>query len=859
MGVTKVHYRCDGAGCFNSHEGKAPMMLWTKLTGTTELSYKVMVSGKGKTNLDGYFGVLGRHLRALVDMGYSFTNAQELYQLLVDFPLQHSHYHLFLPDRNMINWYVPSPVRSIGLPNAYLLLYDKASGKITAKIHSRHSEGKMYDALDEYFKYHPDCGDEIQSISLSDLSEMRVPIMKDHLCWRRIDVEDMKAAEIRSRLREELIKEGVSDEKDLPASKMSLNIDKMLVRDLKEKLIELGEPTKVLNSMKKAQLQELLKGKLEKIDLPAMDNSSIDMKDLESSIDLDEEYNSSSSEDEDDYYNKVECLFDSTDLIKEASLSLSEERVNDRSMMTESMVQKCMVGDNNNGDEENQRRGQDASRHIEEASHKKTDPAKHIILSTFDHLDPSFSSYSKIGWRERLKKAREDRMNKQNAKIEADLDAEIIAYEDAGLYCCDERDPKTKQRCICQFVSKFLLERHKRNGNHDFPSINSMTCVTLDSVDGKFALCLACGSRKNRDNAVAGDVIIEVDDKKPHPDNGNIYPEFIDEFGKDGCYRKDNTNWKKKNFSASKELLRDIEFLFIEGDRRDNRSKDSNKINAGKYTPEQALAFLTNLLNPDGSRKYSQRIDNPNGPLPSVAYVKSKFSARKREGAKKFGKKSKHAESDKYQSMDLANLKEECIRKFGDKILKEHTFFVHLLRVDDSISYGQKDGPYDEFELDKLKLECRNRQLPFTLSRKALQIILRAKEADEEAKRYEESNTISLQSTSSIMSGMEMRHNIGAERFKSVPGDQFENKSTTELKELSRKFILRGKSLSVMLLEIDDILRYGRITDNHADHSKETIKEDCYDRNIPSTETATAFCILLRSRELNELNEYFDK
>ena len=857
MGVTKVHYRCDGAGCFNSHEAKAPMMLWPKLTGTTELSYKVMVSGKGKTNLDGYFGVLGRHLRSLVDMKHSFTNARELYQLLTDFPLQHSHYHLFLPTRDMINWYVPSPVRSIGLPNAYLLLYDEDSGKITVKIHSRHSEGKMYDALDEYYRYHPDCGDETQTISLSELSEMRVPIMKDHLCWRRIDIEDMKEAEIRTRLEEELIKEGASwsDENNLVTSEISLNIDGMYVPQLKEKLLELGESKKDLNKLLKPQLKDLLMKKMTETHVPAINNSSIEVEDSESSINIDKE-SDDCAEDHDDYYNRVECLFDSADLSEElASSSDSSLRANDMTMMTENMAQKCIIGDSNN--EEIQRRG---SSHFEDANDTttlKSDPARHILLSTFDHLDPSFSSYSKIGWRERVKKAREDRMNSQNAKIEADLDAEIIAYEDAGLYCCNERDPKTKQQCTCQFVSKFLLERHKKKGSHDYPCINSMTSVILDSIDGKFALCLACGSRKNRDHAVAADVIIEDNNESLNFDNDGTYPEFIDEFTKVGCYRKDNTNWKKRNFTASKELLRDIEFLYTEGERRDNQTKDSNKINAGKYTPEQALAFLKNLLNADGSRKYSLREDNPNGPLPSVAYVKSKFSARKRDGAKRFGTRKQHEKSDTYQSMDLAELKEACVQKFGAEILKPHTFFVHLLRVDDSVSYGQKDGPYELLKLEDLKLECRNRQLPITLSRKALQIILRAKEADEEAKRHKESNAISLHSTNSIMSGMEMRQNVGAERFKSVPGDKFEKKTLAELKELSSGIIQEGKILSVMLLEIDDILRYGRITDNHCYRSKEAIKEDCHDRNIPSTDTAIAFRILLRSSELTELDEYF--
>jgi hypothetical protein len=78
--IKKVHYRCDGAGCFSGHEAKAAFALWPGLTqqAVEESSYKTMVPGCGKTNLDGLFGVLAMHLTRLVDSGSSFKNAKEL-------------------------------------------------------------------------------------------------------------------------------------------------------------------------------------------------------------------------------------------------------------------------------------------------------------------------------------------------------------------------------------------------------------------------------------------------------------------------------------------------------------------------------------------------------------------------------------------------------------------------------------------------------------------------------------------------------------------------------------------------------------------------------------------------------------
>ena len=55
-GIKRVHFRSDGAMCFSSKEAKAFMTFWDDLAevtgGSYESSYKVSVSGCGKTALD---------------------------------------------------------------------------------------------------------------------------------------------------------------------------------------------------------------------------------------------------------------------------------------------------------------------------------------------------------------------------------------------------------------------------------------------------------------------------------------------------------------------------------------------------------------------------------------------------------------------------------------------------------------------------------------------------------------------------------------------------------------------------------------------------------------------------------------
>ena len=152
-GVKKVHFRCDGAGAFNCAKSKAAMPRWPVLTNDeiVELTFKVMVSGCGKTSLDGMFGIMTQHLTRLINHGHSFSTAEELYDLLVEYPLRHSEFHLFQPKRTALyDWTVSQPTKDIGMKWFYLLRYDAEKKCTTGFHHSRHSSGIHLKAVDEF-------------------------------------------------------------------------------------------------------------------------------------------------------------------------------------------------------------------------------------------------------------------------------------------------------------------------------------------------------------------------------------------------------------------------------------------------------------------------------------------------------------------------------------------------------------------------------------------------------------------------------------------------------------------------------------------------------------------------------------
>jgi hypothetical protein len=147
MGLKKVHYRSDGARCFSSKEAKAMMAVWDDIAkaqnGAYEVSYKVSVAGCGKTALDGLFGVLTMHLLRLVNHGHSYEKASDIFRILQEFPLQHTHVHLMTPQRNKIP--IPKPKDDSGLSNFHLVLYDREMKVAKARYFSEYSNDILFE------------------------------------------------------------------------------------------------------------------------------------------------------------------------------------------------------------------------------------------------------------------------------------------------------------------------------------------------------------------------------------------------------------------------------------------------------------------------------------------------------------------------------------------------------------------------------------------------------------------------------------------------------------------------------------------------------------------------------------------
>ena len=137
MGILRVHYRADGAGCFSGASAKGPIIHWHEWTGVTEASYKISVAGCGKTMLDGLFGIFTMHIQQLVNEGGSYQNAEDLFCLLSDNPISATYIHVIKPDRTKT-----VSVGSKDLGHCYLIECDIDNKNVIVKQHSRHGSGK---------------------------------------------------------------------------------------------------------------------------------------------------------------------------------------------------------------------------------------------------------------------------------------------------------------------------------------------------------------------------------------------------------------------------------------------------------------------------------------------------------------------------------------------------------------------------------------------------------------------------------------------------------------------------------------------------------------------------------------------
>jgi hypothetical protein len=145
---------------------------------------------------------------------------------------------------------------------------------------------------------------------------------------------------------------------------------------------------------------------------------------------------------------------------------------------------------------------------------------------------------------------------------------------------------------------------------------------------------------------------------------------------------------------GTRELIRDLETMFLAGKNTDGEKATSSKISA-----TEAVARLANMKEPDGRRKY--RKDNPEtGPLPNELYVKAKFAQMKKNGLKGVVGEYKRMEKEcNFSSMNVYE-KRECFEtyfgiKYTDLLLAQK-----LLEFEDTIRGIERDETFEYSELD---------------------------------------------------------------------------------------------------------------------------------------------------------------
>jgi hypothetical protein len=100
--VAKIRFFFDGAGCFKSQLNRALQPLWKVWVKKTEVSYRIMPAGDGKSCLDGMFGRLNTVLASAVNASASYYNAGTVCEAVKESNgLSLTHCVLFEPDRSV--------------------------------------------------------------------------------------------------------------------------------------------------------------------------------------------------------------------------------------------------------------------------------------------------------------------------------------------------------------------------------------------------------------------------------------------------------------------------------------------------------------------------------------------------------------------------------------------------------------------------------------------------------------------------------------------------------------------------------------------------------------------------------------
>ena len=716
-GMRKVHYRCDGAAALNCAKSKTAMPRWFDLTNgeLTEVSFKVSVSGAGKTSLDGQFGIMTQHLKRLVNHGKSYSTAEELYDLLVEYPLRYSEFHLFQPKRHsMIDWSTSKAIDELGVKMFYLLEYDQERKCTKGFYHSRHSKGIHLKAIDNQcsqqkkevegdIKLNNDsCENDGGPPERSDLKEL----------LSQIENNNLKLVELKAQCHQFQLR--VSGTKPVLCARLKEKINKIMQMDGQGGFMSMCQRSD-------SESQSLSTGS--SAHESSSNESSIGSANTEGDSG---EFSSAGSEDE--------LIF------KSGNDTVDEYDRNTSIFKSE--------GPSDNKERNDQSEGEDDAGKAKDPN----DPWIHIDKSTWSGSNAKVGEkgvHSKIDYMTRQLQHNQDFMGKKNSKFDKMNDDEIDLLRDAGLHVCAFVNEDTKERCTRKFKHCKALEKHWKcceegNAKHSFPRCDLLSDILVDATKGKWALALACGSMPNRCRILSKNIVVE-----DGQDTEILCESVPDDWYNNGCYRRDIR--KRKVFRASMELVNDLQLLYLAGERRDGGGE---KKNASKYTPAQAVARLANMKDEDGQRKYSYRKGNKNGPLPTEAYVQSWFSRQKNN-------KGEKGASDVYDSMDANMLKKMCIDGLfgGTPDPRPRDYIIKMLMLDDLGRDESDVCDYSGMSIQELNNIRKAKELPTAGTKKGFKFMLRMRDKVNAANQHAERVQNQLENVLAISDALENMNN----------------------------------------------------------------------------------------------------
>ena len=455
----------------------------------------------------------------------------------------------------------------------------------------------------------------------------------------------------------------------------------------------------------------------------------------------------------------------------------------------------------------------------------------HILDSTFNFAcsqedlvhDEHCSNRDVSSFQERKQKQIDDLIGKSVKRVDSQWDQYQKEAEKHGILCCSTTCHSTRNRCMQTFTSKSALESHEMNGKHKFPPVDLKTRLHEIHLSGTMSFSLSIGSLPNRSKAAdnfAFKVIRGKEIKEHH------------HWFKKGCYN----SVRKTPYRASQILLDDLEALFLAGYQIDHNEKSA----ANKYTPAQALAFLSNLKLDDGRRKYSHDKTNLNGSLPSIKYIKSWFARRVKRG----NEEQLNLSNKSYVEMNEENLRKIVKSRFCLGRISEKALLKSMLGAYHSLNYIDEYDTKGNLDTSQMKLICKALSLPDIYTDK--EFLVRLLELKDRCELIEkESDDIDEDILdNNLLQEVE-------------PWDDFESHSEEELKKkvleelgMDKNGTLREDDLLVACLRVHDesIGKFG----NRYSSNVQELENLCRKKKLPWGMNQRSLIYFLRQAERNK-------